>query len=88
MRSECCSFLLVLLEPGQLVLVPGGAPGLVGAEQFGQAASLLSPERVDQPEGDLEQGKPCEDPAGILGSQGIHHALQDNIDFVIVIVIV
>ena len=87
MRSESCSFLLVLLEPGQLVVMPRGAPGPVGAEQFGQAASLLCPERVDQPEGDLEEGKPSEDPAGILGSQGIHHALQDNIDIVIVIVI-
>ena len=67
---------MFLVEPGHLVVVPGGSPGLVRAEQFGQAAPLLSTEGVDQPEGDLDQGKPSEDPASILGSQWIGQALQ------------
>ena len=68
----------MLLEPVQLVVVPGGSPGLVRAEELGEAAALLRTERVHQPDGDLDQGEPGEDPASILGSQGIHQALQGD----------
>ena len=75
--SELCSFLLVLLAPGLLVQLAGGTPGLVRADQLVQpGAALLRTERVDQPEGDLDQGKPCEDPASILGCQWVHQALH------------
>ena len=69
---------MFLVEPVQLVVVPGGSPGLVRAEQFGEAAPLLGTERVDQPQGDLDQGKPGEDPASILGCQWIRQALQGD----------
>ena len=75
--SELCSFLLVLLAPSQLVPVAGGTPGLVRADQLVQpGAALLRTERVHQPDGDLDQGKPGEDPAGILGAGWIHQTLE------------